>query len=521
MGLERQKPTWIHRRVERLVVEGTGECTRCVSLDFTLPADCRIEGSRGKVLVPIGIVRKGPLHGFSITGPSGKPVPLLGTEENTALSVKMISAIARRWGGEPRALEAFVKEAEKKIRQPADESHTGYVVGQEAQPQTEECTLRQKAVDAGFPHSVLFEENPEKSETVERFWQSVYGLLEWLRAGFLMATELDEEVVGTRSVLKFEYRESVKNSDTWTGRRRFDIAEFASAVSTHFELVAPPPLVMEDASVFEKTSTGEVECQWFAKRRATLHFVGATQARFSTAYVDLRFAPRRFGAYAAALYGPAALFVALACAVVLRTFRTETDTPPTGLPTLMLTAAGLLLSWVARAPEDWTTARILRRARGVLWLAATLCAVVAVFLAFPKLPPSEDGRTCWWWIFLVASLLLLVVAWFVHGRDPWLGLIGGVFAVLLLLVTVAVAPPRDLWQACMLYSLGEIAAVWIVVLATVKLKRHRKSLEHRESLKHQEATTRQLSGQTTTLGGTPSKKEMRDEGSSTLVEGEA
>lgn len=499
MGLERQKPTWIHRRVERLIVEGTGECTRCVSLDFTLPADCRIERSHGKVLVPIGIVRKGPLHGFSITGPSGKPVPLLGTEENTALSVKMIAAIARRWGGDPNALEAFVKEAEKKIRQPADESHTGYVVGQVAQTQTEadnqqhqteEGALRRKAVEAGFPCLIPFEEDPEKSQTVERFWQSVYGLLEWLREGFLMATELDGEVVGTRSVLKFEYRESVRNSDTWTGRRRFDIAEFASAVSTHFELVAPPPLVMEDASLFEETSTGEVERLWFTKRRATLHFVGATQARFSRAYVDLRFAPRRFGAYAAALYGPAALFVALASAVVLRTFRTETDTPPTGLPTLMLTAAGLLLSWVARAPEDWTTARILRRARGVLWLAATLCAVVAVFLAFPNVPSSEDGRTCWWWVFLVASLLLLVVAWFVHGRDPWLGLIGGVFAVFLLLIIVAVAPPRDLWKACMLYSVGELAAVWIVVLATVKLRRHRKSLEHRESLKHQEATTR-------------------------------
>lgn len=26
---------WIHRRVERFVVEATGECTRFISLDFT------------------------------------------------------------------------------------------------------------------------------------------------------------------------------------------------------------------------------------------------------------------------------------------------------------------------------------------------------------------------------------------------------------------------------------------------------------------------------------------------------
>jgi hypothetical protein len=52
-----QSSTWIHRRVERLEMEPDGDCTRKLSVDFTLPAEFAVQGSTGSVLVPLSVVR--------------------------------------------------------------------------------------------------------------------------------------------------------------------------------------------------------------------------------------------------------------------------------------------------------------------------------------------------------------------------------------------------------------------------------------------------------------------------------
>ncbi len=87
---------WIHRRVERIDILPGGDCLRHQSVDFTLPGESTISGSRDSVLVPIGILRKGPLARLDVTGPEGHPIPLLETAQNSDLSAALLRALAAR-----------------------------------------------------------------------------------------------------------------------------------------------------------------------------------------------------------------------------------------------------------------------------------------------------------------------------------------------------------------------------------------------------------------------------------------
>jgi hypothetical protein len=69
------------------------------------------------------------------------------------------------------------------------------------------------------------------------------------------------------------------------------------------------------------------------------------------------------------------------------------------------------MTWIARAPEDWTTSQILANARRSLMASAMLAAGVAVFLGVPVWEPA---RSVTWLVLLAFAAVNLVIA--VHQR---------------------------------------------------------------------------------------------------------
>src|SRR5664280_2579265 len=85
---------WIHRRVEGLEILPNGDSLRRQSVDFTLPQDLAISGSKGRVLLPISLMKKGPLSKFSATGPDDRSIAVLETAQNGRLAVEMLLTLA-------------------------------------------------------------------------------------------------------------------------------------------------------------------------------------------------------------------------------------------------------------------------------------------------------------------------------------------------------------------------------------------------------------------------------------------
>jgi len=455
------QPQWIHRRVERLVIEDTGECTRYVSLDFTVPNWCRIPGSSDdRVLVPLGVVRKGALRGFDVRGASDKPVPFLGKSDNGELAIQMLVAAAREHQPAGPALQEFEKLVSRAVYSAADAE--AVADADDAPPTPEELYTAVSNIVTRVVEGTDTAIAPTEHEKIALLRNDLASLVTKYIHGFLMVIEVDADVLGRRSIIKFSFREPVYN---WDRKETvWQINDFVMAESTHFELSPPALLKVTEAELVGSAVSGE-QCvldshpEPHSKEHSTLHLVGSAGQDYLSAVVVAKLAPRSFGAYAAAFWGPLALVLTFIAGILVRTLRTEMEVPTerlsTGLPTLMLTAGGLLLTWVARTPEDWTTARILRPARRVLSSAASLCAATAAFLA---LPFGDPWRTYGWLTGLLLAHALLAVAWFVHGRHH-VGRSLAVFSVLVI-VSLGVTGYALGWDFSLFSDVARAGSTW-------------------------------------------------------------
>lgn len=394
--------TWIHRRVERIVVEPTSECTRYISIDFTVPETLTVAGScEGTILIPLGLNRKGPLACFSVRDSVGHPVPVLDTVANSEIAVDMLMELTKRISGVRDAdlgdLEALVEEVV------GHSGHSTYHFGDRVR----DCL-----------HDLNIE--PEASRRLEL-------LVLQFEKNFLMIAELDTDIVGKRSILKMEYRESRGQDDleAHSPRLQWDLSDFGAAASVHVEFAPPPLLLIRSAKLIEYVeSKGLRDGSDGAKTKllaemsdagATMHLVARPNNRFSQAYVEATLVPRQFGAISAMSRGAWMVFIVVAGGLVVRWIRAAGYLPPgqlsPSISALMLALGGLLLTWLARSPEDWSTSRILANARRSLLSSAVLAGVVAVYLTIPV---DEPYRTWGWGLLLLSALVNALVPTFVQ-----------------------------------------------------------------------------------------------------------
>src|SRR5579859_7465527 len=64
--LVRRRQRWIHRRVDTIEYVDDRRIYRHVSVDFTVPAQAILSDYPDEAILPIGLLKKGPLVRFSI-----------------------------------------------------------------------------------------------------------------------------------------------------------------------------------------------------------------------------------------------------------------------------------------------------------------------------------------------------------------------------------------------------------------------------------------------------------------------
>lgn len=111
LALLRDWHSWVHRRVEHMTFEDPVSVRRQVSVDFTvgagLPPALRRQLEReGRALppifVPLGLLRKEKLTGFSMWDETGRALPLLTSRRNGTLAAAVLLAAAEAQFGRLR-----------------------------------------------------------------------------------------------------------------------------------------------------------------------------------------------------------------------------------------------------------------------------------------------------------------------------------------------------------------------------------------------------------------------------------
>ena len=389
-----RSPDWIHRRVERIEILPTGDCVHHHSLDITVPARSAVAGSKGRVLVPLGFLQKGPLSRFDASGPGG-PVPLLQTDSNADLAVQFLRTLAERTYGREQSQREEVEELLRQIvMRSADDTGLVDKLG--------------STLESG-------EQAPQEDRVNRTAFLSVASQLS---ANFLMVVELDESVVDQRSILKYSYLEERNDPH---GNPRYELTwslhDFGSASSFHFELEAPPLLGITRMTLVE-TNINVVHLRPDTRSAASegtlsniAHRADRPSGRLASATVSAELRPKHYGVVSISFWATVAVAVALTVIVVVRLVRTVVFGPvPVGSTagSLLLATGGILLTWISRTPEDWMVAKVLRNPRWHLVSSAGLLLAAACLMA---LPVAEPWRTWVWGAIAIAAWIVWSRAW--------------------------------------------------------------------------------------------------------------
>lgn len=224
---------WIHRQVERVDIQPTGDTIHTISMDLTVPVDLALAGSRGAVLVPVTLLQKGPLSCFSVMGPDELPVPLLESGANSRLSATFLRALAAVTYGyrpvdEPFEVGLFIDD----------------IVS---------ADLRRGRQATERLRRFLQDRDDTAVDPVEA--ATFFSMVEVFSRCFLMAVELDAALLGRRCVVKYSYLDTRSDPhDRPRYEMSWDLQHFGVAGSYHFEFSSPQ--LLEIAAVTLTDVTG-------------------------------------------------------------------------------------------------------------------------------------------------------------------------------------------------------------------------------------------------------------------------
>ena len=376
---------WIHRQVERVGLQPTGDTIHNISMDLTVPVDLALAGSRGAVLVPVTLLQKGPLSYFSVVGPDELPVPLLESGANSRLSAAFLRALAAATYGYRTADEPF--EVGLYIN---DIVSADLRRGRQA---TER--LRRFLQDRDGP-----EVDPVEAATF-------FSMVEVFSRCFLMAVELDSAVLGRRCVVKYSYLDTRNDPhDRPRYEMSWDLQHFGVAGSYHFEFSSPQLLQIASVTLTDVTGSEVhlVSADLPPDGVSTAHLAVRPRARLSTAAVVVGLVPRRYGVVSqsfAATWLVAAIFATVVAGRYVRDIVLPGATVAPTAAAILSAAGAIALTWIARTPEDRIVAAVLRRPRRHLLGAGALLILAGLYMAVPIPDPI---RSVGWWVMLLAAV---------------------------------------------------------------------------------------------------------------------
>lgn len=394
---------WINRRKETVEFIDARRIRRRVSLDFTLPhseqTTMRLANVGPAALVPLAMLEKAPLRGFSVTDENGRALPVLTRQQNGRLSAEMLSGLARAVLGASTPLPKSIEHDLSTIA----------------------CSSR---VDARDALSRLRAQSGGASAQRATLWSHQFfrHLAEGLVENFVLLVQLAAEP-GERRIVKFEYETHLPFRRTSRGAiTRFlgfgslpfgiPTPSASHAASYHLEVGAPPGLIFESAELRNPDQSGpHIRCSG----GELIHLVASPPKAEAPVYahLSLRQAPSALLTAAAVLAGATALWL-LCAAWWLPTEEGRPTAAADAVTALFLAGPGLLLALIFR-PGQHLLSLALYRGTHVLIMCTALMSLVAPSLLV--LDVSRGSRAAVWTTMgiLSGAVTLLLVAALIWG----------------------------------------------------------------------------------------------------------
>lgn len=359
---------WIHRRVEALAFLDGATFMRRVSLDLTVPMGCPqlvMPGGATYSLLPVALLKKRPLVDFSLRGPNDSTMFNLTAEQNGAISLAALTALAREHGD---VSQQVTKDLRKIVFSgPADglKEYNSFV------------SLRPGDPDETTKSGIISDE-PTK-------W-----LLRQLAENFLFVLVL-QQPRGTRTVVKYSHKDSDAYSSSgplhsripmllgWKATPiRSNASSASGAGSFHFEVVMPGAVSHDYVRLFSPKSAIGDEAELARSEGNSTHLNFAKRQPFQQVDAEVMVRP----AWRNWLF-PSAIASVLSSAMVW-SFAIRANqalvTPGAGVgesmtSALLLGITGVLATLLTRPGEHGLATRLVGPLR--------LAAIVSVGMSFP------------------------------------------------------------------------------------------------------------------------------------------
>lgn len=361
---------WIHRRVVVVDFAEAGQLRQEVILDFTLPRDIVGRVEAGQVAVPLALMVKGARIGFDVTGPGGQAVPILNTSQQAGPVTALLDHAFRwAWPGE---------RLDESMRAAIDSMVTAVTFA--------ESRIHMRKVLDSLPPGPHGQGRSRERATFEALMRS-------LAHNYLLLGVLPTGVVGQRSVLRYAFLSypppPPRQWKTPYVEYGIPVADPGFSESLHLEVRVPDEL--------EIVTLRDV-------RAPTADAEGLQPAGVRLAHERMGDAGRFGGGGAVVVVQPASgpmksfslsmLFIVTAIVVLAvvemwvpgHVLVADTTLPSPGA-SVLLGLPALILSWMARRPENVLMRQTLSGVRWVNILGAAALYLMACLAAVPVVTP--------------------------------------------------------------------------------------------------------------------------------------
>lgn len=346
-----------------------------ISYDVTIPKKWRVDGSKNRIIVPLGSLRKGALRRVDAAGGGAATLSILETEENTKHTVQLLMSLAQSFL-EPEVVASpdcriAVETLVRSDPHNADEAIKEFDSWIAAATASSSDTRTQKKID--FFRNMAFE----------------------FATNFLLLVEVNADVLDTRTVIKYSRDDDppeVKGSNTH--EIAWAVPDFGMSGSYHLEVEVPRGLTLSSMRLVQYDSDDTCISELLdipSRPRSLAHLACRPDSRLATAQAKLTLLPAEQGLYTFARMSGIVVFVVTMLAWIVALLPGVVVSASTALPSsavsVILAAPALLLSWVSRAPEHEIVALILRPYRKMLLASASTLVMLACAAAIPFVFP--------------------------------------------------------------------------------------------------------------------------------------
>ncbi|WP_307422529.1 hypothetical protein [Pseudarthrobacter defluvii] len=345
--------------------------------------------------MPLGMLVKGAKQRLDAKH-DGKGVAVLGRVDNSRLAIKMLHDAARNL---PRLSSA---------NEPDDGTVFAAVVESDAADSSTK-------VDAYEDWKASSLDSRNFTESHKRRLLLLDMLVARLAKNYLFLVELDADLVGTRTTLKYSLDEDLPElEDRGPQQIRFklSIPDYGFAASQHVEFEVPKGLCIQsidfvafDRKLLAIQSSGHS----VTSPTRTAHEVLAPKSVFHTADAWVAAAPARQGVFSFSKWAAVITTFIVLATIPVRIWNNEVLRPEALIPSpaasIILVTPALLLSWMSKEPEHELVARLLAPLRGILLASGGILLTMAVLAAVPVSP------WIWWG------------SWFIiYGATAWMAI---------------------------------------------------------------------------------------------------